>query len=87
MNNGQRRAGEEAAFVVQLMCFVFQRFIMVDFLIPQKCGLETLQNLLLIGALLENNASAGHSIERRLSLATLSRELLLGFTSFTGSET
>lgn len=64
MNNGQRKAGEEAAFMAQLMCCVFQTVIMLDFIIPQKCDLETLPNLL-IGALSGNNASTGHSIERR----------------------
>lgn len=46
------------------MCYVFQIVIMLDLLIPQNCDLETLPNLL-IGALLGNNASAGHSMERR----------------------
>ena len=64
MSNGQRKAGEEAAFVAQLMCCVFQIVIMLDFSIPQKCNLETFPNLL-IGTLLGNNASSEYSIESR----------------------
>lgn len=61
MSNGQRKAAEEAALIAQLKCC--QIVVMLDLLIPQKCDLATLPNLL-IGALLGNNASARHSIER-----------------------
>lgn len=81
MNSGQRKAGEEAAFIAQWMCCVCFRVIMLDFLIPQKCDFETLPNL--IGALFGNDASTGHSVERRneeaLSGSSLAEIAFIGF--------
>lgn len=82
MNNGQRKAEEEAAFIAHLTCFLLQIVIMLDLLIPQKCDLETLPNLLIVhfsemmfqlGTLLKKRM-------KRLSLTAFLRKLLLGFT-------
>lgn len=81
MNNGQRKAEEEAAFIAHLTCFLLQIVIMLDLLIPQKCDLETLPNLLIVhfsemmfqlGTLLKKRM-------KRLSLTAVFEEAFTGF--------
>lgn len=52
---------------------------MLGLLIPQKCDLETLPNLL-IGSLFGNNVSTGHSVERKNEEALADNLLKKDFT-------
>lgn len=77
MNNGQRKAEEEAAFIAHLTCCLLQIVIMLDLLIPQKCDLETLPNLLI-----------AHFSEMMFQLGTVLKERMkkaLIDSSFQGS--